>query len=728
MDSPRSIQLHDNREKERSLHSHRSTDRDSEASYKTKHDNDQVKPVSKSTVGDRGRTRTRERDDNSHYDRNSGSYYLDNYDHDSYESDHSRSQSRTPSPRRTEHTKQISSSPARKQEQSKKGARNLTNKTRGPQKWDFRSQSLNKEPMPKGLALVTKRMLSARLLKINELKNEMSEQQLRLEELQKENKALRLLQHRQEKALNKFEDTESEIAQLISSHNNEVRTLRERLRKSQEKERTTERRLRDSEEELFRTKSSLQKLRKLAEDKQLAERDVLARKLSQAETRLEYNDRRVKDLEKNLELCNSSFQRQLAAERKKAHDAQEEVKNMRDELERLNHKLKEKERELDSKNIYANRMVKPSPKKDTDITPRKTAPNWNTTKGVQTDENLLAIEFPPPPAAITDGTIDPEEDDYFSVKEQDNKEREKREIAERLRVDKERQEREKEREEKLRRDQEQHALEEKARRLREEWEREERERKRRENELYQQQQDERERKLKDQDQQSLEEERRKKDLLLARMREVDLEAQGPGIFSDFSSTKLVTHPQPDQTQNILNFSGSVNTLNNGVPTHRSSDSIKKPDSSGRRAIKTVDSSEDLTFGSYAPSFGKTSGRTGLSSKKSESPEEKDKDNIDTAFGNNKKSDLMQQLFGASAKADISTLEILQMPAASKTSQNTGGALPWEKSSPAKKKDNYPFFNEGKTVSSNKGRPHVAADRPAVRAISSLEDEIEEVIL
>lgn len=178
----------------------------------------------------------------------------------------------------------------------KKGTRNLTNKTRGLQKWGFRSQSLNKEPLPKDLDLVTKRMLSARLLKINELKNEMSEQQLRLEELQKENKVLRRLQHRQEKALNKFEDTESEIAQLISSHSNEVRTLRERLRKSQEKERTTERRLKDSEEELYCIKSSLQKLRKLAEDKQLAERDELARKLAQADARLEDNDRRVKVL------------------------------------------------------------------------------------------------------------------------------------------------------------------------------------------------------------------------------------------------------------------------------------------------------------------------------------------------------------------------------------------------------------------------------------------------
>ncbi|XP_041108374.1 lebercilin isoform X2 [Polyodon spathula] len=716
MHSPRSNKLHeDNQEKERSPHSHRSTDRNS----------DQLMADRKSTMGDGERTRTRECNHNLHYEKNSDSYYSDDYDHDSYESDHSHSGSRTPSPRRTEHMKWIPSSPAHKQGLKKKVPRNLTNKTRRLQNWGFRSQSLNKEPMPKDLDLVTKRVLSARLLKINELKNEMSEQQLRLEELQKENKVLRRLQHRQEKALNKFEDTESEIAQLISSHSNEVRTLRERLRKSQEKERTAERRFKDSDEELYRTKSSLQKLRKLAEDKQLAERDELARKMAQADARLEYSDRRIKDLEKNLELSHSSFQRQLAAERKKAHEAQEEAKSLQGELERLNHKLKEKERELDTKNIYANRMLKLSPKKDTDITPRNKAPNRNATKGVQTDKNLLAIEFPPPPPAVTDETVDPEEVDYFSLKDQENKERE---TAERLRVAKERQEREKEREEKLRRDQEQHALEDKAKRLREEWEREEMERKRRENELYQQQQEERVRKLTDQEQQSLEEERRKKDLLLARMREVDLETQGTNIFSDLSSTKPATHSQADQTQKILKFSESVNNLHSGIPSQGSSDSIKKLDSSGRRAIKTVDSSEDLTFGSYAPSFGKTSGRTGLSSKKSESPEVKDKDNFDTTFGNNKKSNLMQQLFGASSNADIPTLEILNLPAPSKTSQDTGGAFPWEKSSPAKKKDNYTFFNVGKTPSANMGQPHIAADRPAIRAINSLEDEIEELIL
>lgn len=53
-----------------------------------------------------------------------------------------------------------------------------------------RSHSKESTP-PKDLDLVTKRMLSARLLKINELRNALSELQQRTDELQKENRILR---------------------------------------------------------------------------------------------------------------------------------------------------------------------------------------------------------------------------------------------------------------------------------------------------------------------------------------------------------------------------------------------------------------------------------------------------------------------------------------------------------------------------------------------------------
>ncbi len=46
------------------------------------------------------------------------------------------------------------------------------------------------------------------------------------------------------------------------------------------------------------------------------------------------------ELEKNMELSTGSFQRQLANERKRTHDAQQEVKALQEEVERLCTKLK----------------------------------------------------------------------------------------------------------------------------------------------------------------------------------------------------------------------------------------------------------------------------------------------------------------------------------------------------------------------------------------------------
>lgn len=158
----------------------------------------------------------------------------------------------------------------------------------------FRSQSLNRESSIKDVGLVAKRVLSARLLKINELRNELTELHVKLDELQKENRALKQLQYRHEKALHKFEDTENEISQLLARHNDEIRVLRERLRKSQEKELTVDRKLRASEEDLHKAKDALQKLRRLADDRHLPERDEMAKKLASVEIKLDDSEKRIK--------------------------------------------------------------------------------------------------------------------------------------------------------------------------------------------------------------------------------------------------------------------------------------------------------------------------------------------------------------------------------------------------------------------------------------------------
>lgn len=48
----------------------------------------------------------------------------------------------------------------------------------------------------------------------------------------------------------------------------------------------------------------------------------------------------VKELEHSIQLSNNSFQRYLAAEKKKTVNAQEEIKTLKEQLERLNNKIK----------------------------------------------------------------------------------------------------------------------------------------------------------------------------------------------------------------------------------------------------------------------------------------------------------------------------------------------------------------------------------------------------
>lgn len=158
----------------------------------------------------------------------------------------------------------------------------------------IRSQSLSKDAPSKEVDPVTKRMLSARLLKINELKNALSELRLHADKLQRENRLLRQLQLRQEKALHRYDDTESEISQLLSRHNNETHVLRERLRRSQENQRTAERSLRETDVQLQRCRSQLQKLQQLADDQNLGEREELSRKLMYAQGKLQESEHRVK--------------------------------------------------------------------------------------------------------------------------------------------------------------------------------------------------------------------------------------------------------------------------------------------------------------------------------------------------------------------------------------------------------------------------------------------------
>ncbi|NXD07757.1 LCA5L protein, partial [Nothocercus nigrocapillus] len=241
---------------------------------------------------------------------------------------------------------------------------------------------------------VAQRISSAKLQKIRELKNELFDLQHKLEASNLENQILKELQWRHLKAIGRYENSENNLPDLLARHYTEVRALRKLLRMSQEEERNTARKLRKVEAELLKNKDALQALHKLSEDKALADRDELNHRLSVLTERMEVNNKRIQVLEKQLKLNNSAFSRQLADENKKAVEAGIITKHLQMEINSLHQKIKEKERELCIRNIYANRMLRIAKDKG-DSAPHEKSLSLN--KSVQVDKqsfrSLLLPEY-----------------------------------------------------------------------------------------------------------------------------------------------------------------------------------------------------------------------------------------------------------------------------------------------------------------------------------------------
>ncbi|XP_070108326.1 lebercilin-like protein isoform X9 [Equus caballus] len=202
----------------------------------------------------------------------------------------------------------------------------------------FLNSQINMTTQRRGV--MAHRILSARLHKIKELKNEVADIHRKLEATVIENQFLKQLQLRHLKAIGKYENSQNNLPQIMVKHQNEVKSLRQLLRKSQEKERSISRKLRNTDGELLRTKDALQALQKLSEDKNLEEREELTQRLSILKTKMEANDKQIQSLEQQLRLNRKAFNRQLAIENRKTCAAQTATKTLQMEVKRLQQRLK----------------------------------------------------------------------------------------------------------------------------------------------------------------------------------------------------------------------------------------------------------------------------------------------------------------------------------------------------------------------------------------------------
>ncbi|XP_005526678.1 PREDICTED: lebercilin-like protein [Pseudopodoces humilis] len=202
------------------------------------------------------------------------------------------------------------------------------------------------------------RISSARLHKIKELKNEIFDIGRKIEASSLENQALKELNRRHARAIGRYNNAESHLQGLLAGHRKETTELGKLLKMSQEAEKNTAKELKKVEAELRRTNGDLKTLVMLSEDKALAEREELSHRLSVLNKTLEAKDERIRNLEMQLKLNNSTYSRWLASESKKLLEATMITKDLLMEINIVHQKIKEKDRQLYIQNIYANRMPK----------------------------------------------------------------------------------------------------------------------------------------------------------------------------------------------------------------------------------------------------------------------------------------------------------------------------------------------------------------------------------
>ncbi|RUS69933.1 hypothetical protein EGW08_022305 [Elysia chlorotica] len=220
-----------------------------------------------------------------------------------------------------------------------------------------RGNSRNSEPADmrrRGLDNVTTRVMSASRNKINELRNKVEEMKLKMREMEQENKLFKKLQYRQEKAIRGFENKENDLPNIIDKHNNEVRSLKEQNRRLREKHDKTDRYLRDAEDELERVKRKMVKYKKMCEDKELPERDELAKKLSKAELDMEERDVKIKELQRHVESLKKNHRHELGIEAARQRELKKQLEEATEKTTTLENVVKEKDKALDYNNIYSN--------------------------------------------------------------------------------------------------------------------------------------------------------------------------------------------------------------------------------------------------------------------------------------------------------------------------------------------------------------------------------------
>ncbi|XP_035786662.1 lebercilin-like isoform X1 [Anopheles albimanus] len=183
---------------------------------------------------------------------------------------------------------------------------------------------------------VRHRVMSARMLRMKQLQNQLEVANLHIAELTKDNRLLKSLQKRQDSALSKYENSNAELPKLLHSHAEEIRTWQTKYRNLQNQNKELNNKLKAKEAHILTITDQNKHLMQLNKDKHLEEREKLADRVRYLETRLMEKDNEAKLLARRLALETKNFKALLQQEVLKQREMAQKLDRAHYEINRLN--------------------------------------------------------------------------------------------------------------------------------------------------------------------------------------------------------------------------------------------------------------------------------------------------------------------------------------------------------------------------------------------------------
>ncbi|XP_026740181.1 lebercilin-like protein isoform X4 [Trichoplusia ni] len=200
---------------------------------------------------------------------------------------------------------------------------NLLNKRKrlNPLTMDMSNASLNKS----GDRYVTQRVLSAKTHRVKQLQNQLSDAHYHLQELSNENRVLRAIQKKQEIALQRYENSNAELPQVLNSHNEEMRIQQSKYKQLKQQYKEANQRLKEKDMQLQQIRDEHQHLLELSKDRNLLEREKLQSQVSELTMKVQQQNETITMLQRRIALEAKNFRHQLQNEISKHKDTRHDL-------------------------------------------------------------------------------------------------------------------------------------------------------------------------------------------------------------------------------------------------------------------------------------------------------------------------------------------------------------------------------------------------------------------